>query len=317
MCGVCGFMSGYAGKPDQATFETVVADTATRGNHAWGIAWVDDKNRLRHYKQDGDVRNNMKRAWAMVRNAKAFILHTRWSTHGKGNNNNHPHALDGGWLIHNGVVSNYEKLKREKQYWLVSECDTEIICRLADLATGRLPDRMKTAIDQTTGNLVIATLWHNPERLVLARRGNPLWVGRGDDGLWFSSYGRGIAYAAEVSHDTLLEYRYRAGLPMVYRKRALDATVNVSYSRGGSYDPSGRLITSSHMSGTDFRHRGYEQEAVRRIPQLTTRVIRPNRVTDDEPKTMADVLDDAHDLFSQTEAENQSQDYYGIPEWTQ
>lgn len=325
MCGVFGFMAGY-GKAKKETFDEVAANTATRGNHAWGVAWIDENDRLRHYKQDGDIRNSLPRAWGLVKKATTFIAHCRWSTHGHGNLNNHPHAIDGGWLIHNGVVKNYDALKAKYRMNLMTQCDTEVFCRMAEAAKGRLPDRMKQAIDFTSGNCVIAALWRHPTCLILARRGNPLSVGRDNNGLWFSSLGVGIQDAASVKHDTLLEYRYKAGLPMVYRKRHLDSSSNVVYARGAKFDPSGREIVQTYsgnsglMSGTDFaRRKSAEAEAAERhrgVPKLSTKVIRPNRVTDDEvsaeePTNLAEL--------EALEAKA-AQDYYDyrseIEEWT-
>lgn len=284
MCGLLGFLSGYAGKPRRSTFEAVVADTATRGKHAWGVAWVETRGKaevIRHYKQAGDVRNHVELAWSMVRNATAFILHTRWATHGgTGNIDNHPHAVDGGWLVHNGVISNYRDIKAEVRGHM-SDCDSETLCRLIEKNHGRLPDRVRDAVDATRGNLAIAALWKSPLCLIIARRGNPLSVGRMDDGLWFSSLGNGFN-GLSVSDDTLIEYRYRGGLPMVYRKRALQPGHSVKKT-GGHYDPSGRLISTPAPAYKPAKlkpmHDAYTA-GMNRLP--VTQVIRPNRITEDD-----------------------------------
>jgi len=312
MCGILGFMSGYAGKASKETFMAVAADTATRGPQAWGVAWVDVKGRLRCYKENGDIRNCLKRAWKLVENARVFILHTRWATHGEKNNlNNHPHYIDGGWLIHNGVVGNYQELAQRPDIGLLSDCDSEILCRLGEINPGRLPDRMKQAVDMTTGNLAIACLWHKPDTMVLARRGNPLHVGRDETGLWFSSNGVGFPSVA-FKANTLIEYRYKGGLPMVYRKRQLAEGRVAQYHGFQRFDPSGRAIGreervetaaalhDSLMSGTNWagmpvlKKKKNRNKYQHRQPQTnvaksyTTTVIRPNRIVEeDEDKTVS------------------------------
>lgn len=270
----------------KSTFMKVLDDTAIRGPQAWGVAWVDTKGRLRCYKSPGDVRKVRNTAWELVKNAQAFIFHTRWATHGVLDNlNNHPHSVDGGWLIHNGVVGNYRELAQATPgIGLISDCDSEIICRLAEQASGRLPDRMAAAIDQTTGNCAVAALWHKPETLVIAKRGNPLSVGRLDDGLWFSSTGVGIETAEPMKQNQLIEYRYKAGLPMVYRKRTLAEGRTARYGSGARFDPSGRV-----MSGTDFNR---TQTSWQKKPEYRTTVIRPNRRTDDDDLINGMTLDE-------------------------
>jgi hypothetical protein len=307
-----GFMAGYAAKANKARFMTILADTATRGSHAWGVAWLDPKGRLRMYKENGDVGQCLERAWRIVKDARMFIFHTRWATHGaKDGLNNHPHSIDGGWLIHNGVVGNYRQLCQRDDIGLISQCDSEVICRLAEVSTGRLPDRMKDAIDQTTGNLAIAAIWHKPETLVIAKRGNPLSVGRDDCGLWFSSNGVGLETFQKVRDDRLLEYRYKVGLPMVYRKRDLQPYLRPLYSPSVRFDPSGVEITETTgascqtdmfdrprqltgqnnyvpgmVKGKRKKNRNKYQHRQPNSQPYTSTVIRPNRVASDEDKSM-------------------------------
>jgi len=302
MCGIMGFMAGYAAKANKARFMTILADTATRGSHAWGVAWLDPKGRLRMYKENGDVSQCLERAWRIVKDARMFIFHTRWATHGaKDGLNNHPHSIDGGWLIHNGVVGNYRQLCQRDDIGLISQCDSEVICRLAEVSTGRLPDRMKDAIDQTTGNLAIAAIWHKPETLVIAKRGNPLSVGRDDCGLWFSSNGVGLETFQKVRDDRLLEYRYKVGLPMVYRKRDLQPYLRPLYSpsvrtttatcQTDMFDRPRQLTGQNNyvpgmVKGKKKKNRNKYQHRQPNNQSYTTTVIRPNRVASEEDKSM-------------------------------
>ena len=71
------------------------------------------------------------------------IAHTRWATHGEpSDTNSHPHANSSGTLscVHNGIIENYETIKKrlqEKGYVFKSDTDTEVLVHLVeDLALG-------------------------------------------------------------------------------------------------------------------------------------------------------------------------------------
>src|SRR6185437_3240784 len=99
------------------------------------------------------------------------IGHTRWATHGKPSEQNaHPHRSNGCVLVHNGIIENYQPLKQQLQkegYAFQSETDTEVVAHLIDKHLQRGLDLASAVICEK-----------EPERLIAARSGCPLVVGR-------------------------------------------------------------------------------------------------------------------------------------------
>ncbi len=66
------------------------------------------------------------------------IGHTRWATHGVPNDvNSHPHTSMSGELVivHNGIIENYDTLKKElitRGYVFKSDTDTEVLVNLIE-----------------------------------------------------------------------------------------------------------------------------------------------------------------------------------------
>jgi len=136
---------------------------------------------------------------AMAGDARMLIGHCRYATHGEpGDNvNNHPHPVDGGWLVHNGVIGNYRELVAEHGLHLVSECDSETLGLLVERGPGGrgwgLARRCAWAVDQTQeGPLVMMGLWARPQRMIVVRRGNPLCMGSTKRGTYLASLADGM-----------------------------------------------------------------------------------------------------------------------------
>jgi glucosamine--fructose-6-phosphate aminotransferase (isomerizing) len=121
------------------------------------------------------------------------IAHTRWATHGApATHNAHPHFSGQGKgaariaLVHNGIIENHDELRTELQaagYVFESQTDTEVVAHLVDhMYSGDLFEAVQQATRRLTGAYAIAVFCRDePHRVVGARHGSPLVVGRGDN----------------------------------------------------------------------------------------------------------------------------------------
>jgi glucosamine--fructose-6-phosphate aminotransferase (isomerizing) len=118
------------------------------------------------------------------------IAHTRWATHGApATHNAHPHFSGQSKgaariaLVHNGIIENYEELRGELQtagYVFESQTDTEVVAHLVDhMYAGDLFEAVQQATRRLMGAYAVAVFCRDePHRVVGARHGSPLVVGR-------------------------------------------------------------------------------------------------------------------------------------------
>jgi glucosamine--fructose-6-phosphate aminotransferase (isomerizing) len=126
------------------------------------------------------------------------IGHTRWATHGIPNEiNAHPHSSNSGklFMVHNGIIENYDTLKMElisRGYSFYSDTDSEVLVNLIQeiqiKENIKLPDAVQLALNQVVGayGIVVCDIF-NPEELVVARLGSPLAIGLGENSFYVGS----------------------------------------------------------------------------------------------------------------------------------
>jgi glucosamine--fructose-6-phosphate aminotransferase (isomerizing) len=193
MCGVFGFVSEGGRGPNLGRLREMAKATESRGPHAFGFAWVDSRGRLKMFKAPGRISKNLG-LLTMAEDAQMLIGHCRYATHGtpRNNLNNHPHPVDGGWFVHNGVIRNQPDLV--EGYWLnpVTECDSEVLGLLIEELDGTLIERAIGAAQLCEGPLALLALWRSPRRLIAVRAGNPLHVGELAHGTYLASLKDGL-----------------------------------------------------------------------------------------------------------------------------
>ncbi len=118
------------------------------------------------------------------------IGHTRWATHGIPNEQNaHPHTNQDGnlFVIHNGIIENFQSLKRgliKLGYNFKSDTDTEVLAHLIDSFLSKdypLSKAVQMALNEVDGAYGLAAIYaKEPDKIIAARKGSPLVIGVGE-----------------------------------------------------------------------------------------------------------------------------------------
>lgn len=157
-----------------------------RGYDSCGIATLDN-GVLKRARTVSRVHELSERASQDSVTGTTGIAHTRWATHGAPEVcNAHPHVSRGHIaLVHNGIIENYEKIRRDLQakgYEFTSQTDTEVIAHLInDNDDGDLLQAVMSAVKHIRGSYAIAVIaTDEPNRVIAARQGSPMIVGLGN-----------------------------------------------------------------------------------------------------------------------------------------
>jgi glucosamine--fructose-6-phosphate aminotransferase (isomerizing) len=159
-----------------------------RGYDSAGLAVVGSKGKLARLRTVGKVKMLQEALDEVPVAGNTGIAHTRWATHGVPSERNaHPHiSRDGLAIVHNGIIENHDELRAELQdagYLFTSETDTEVIAHRIHLHLQTLGDLFKAVratVAELEGAYALVVLSESePDRLILARMGCPVVVGRG------------------------------------------------------------------------------------------------------------------------------------------
>ncbi|HHI3608642.1 glutamine--fructose-6-phosphate transaminase (isomerizing) [Bacillus anthracis] len=185
MCGIVGFIG------EQDAKEILLKGLEKleyRGYDSAGIA-VQAENGVVVYKEKGRIAKLREIVDENVA-ASVGIGHTRWATHGVPSKvNAHPHQSTSKrfTLVHNGVIENYELVKKEylQDVTFVSETDTEVIVQLMEqqVSTGlSVEEAFCNTLSLLHGSYAIGLLdAENPNMIYVAKNKSPLLVGVGDN----------------------------------------------------------------------------------------------------------------------------------------
>lgn len=189
MCGIVG----YTGKKE--AFPILIKGLQRleyRGYDSAGVA-INAAGELLLHKCKGKVADLQNHIGDGNTNGSAGIGHTRWATHGEPNDvNAHPHQSMSGelMLIHNGIIENYDSIKRElmaRGYIFKSETDTEVLVNLIEeikkIDQCNLGEAVRKSLKEVIGAYAIVVMsTKEPGTLVAAKKSSPLVIGVGGEG---------------------------------------------------------------------------------------------------------------------------------------
>ena len=197
---MCGIVAALAARNVQGILLEGLKRLEYRGYDSAGMAVLNADGELARQRAKGKVAALEEKLEQGALTGRIGIAHTRWATHGKPSEvNAHPHlARERLAIVHNGIIENFEPLKRELEADGVvfeSETDTEVVAHLIDRAfrhrdsanqdggeTSDLLAAVRATLDRIDGAYALAVMHADaPREIVGARKGSPLVVGVGID----------------------------------------------------------------------------------------------------------------------------------------
>ena len=165
-----------------------------RGYDSAGVATLIN-GRIERRRAEGKLANLAARLEREPVHGTIGIGHTRWATHGLPTEGNaHPIATDRVAVVHNGIIENFQALKRELTglgYQFHTQTDTEAVAILAThhLVQGLSPAQaVARTLERLEGAFALVFLFAGEhDLLICARRGSPLAIGYGDGEMFVGS----------------------------------------------------------------------------------------------------------------------------------
>ena len=191
MCGIVG----YVGRKEVLPILIEgLRNLEYRGYDSAGLA-IQNAEKLVVVKEKGKVSELAHLTLRVKPVGSCGIAHTRWATHGEPSRiNAHPH-LDGSGeiaIVHNGIIENYQLLKKKLQTKgceFRSATDSEVVAHLIDsYYEGDLAEAVRRSLLELEGTYGLAVISsRNPGLIVGARKGSPLVLGVGEDEFFLAS----------------------------------------------------------------------------------------------------------------------------------
>jgi glucosamine--fructose-6-phosphate aminotransferase (isomerizing) len=166
-----------------------------RGYDSVGVAYVNTNTKVINVNKCAstdkvDALHALKKDICSI-NSEIVMGHTRWATHGsKTKKNAHPHHSTNKrfYIVHNGIIENYKKLKTmltNNNYKFYSETDSEVIANLIDFyytKCDNIEQSINSAVQCVQGTYGLAIITQvEPEKIYLIREGSPIIIAENDD----------------------------------------------------------------------------------------------------------------------------------------
>ena len=191
MCGIVGYIGD---KEAQPILISGLKRLEYRGYDSAGVATIRG-SKVSLLRSKGKVAELESKVKTHTVPDTVGIGHTRWATHGAPSKRNaHPHHVGEIYLVHNGIIENYQALKDmlvKYDYDFKSDTDTEVLAALIDYLiddSTSLLEAVSNALRTVVGAYGIAVFRaSNPDEIVVARKGSPLIIGVGHGEVFIAS----------------------------------------------------------------------------------------------------------------------------------
>ncbi len=274
MCGIIGYVGDKEAAP-------ILIDSLKkleyRGYDSFGFA-TSSGGAIHIDKSTGKISQN--RALASLAGNMGFG-HTRWATHGGVTKENaHPHTdcKNHVVIVHNGIVENYQELKKEllaRGHTLRSQTDTEIIAHLIEEGIHYgFEGAVKKAIEKIEGRYALLAMEKGSDHLIAVRRGSPLIIGVGEgenfvasDIPAFLEHTRNVMYLddhqmAVIRKDSIMFFNLLDGNEI--QKRIVTIDWNAEQAKKGDY-PHFMIKEIMEQKETIKRAINQDEEDIQRI----------------------------------------------------
>lgn len=189
MCGIVG----YIGKQNPIDILiTGLKNLEYRGYDSAGIA-IKSNDNLQIIKSVGKISNlEEKIKKEKLLESNMGIAHTRWATHGIPNEvNAHPHRVGKVTLVHNGIIENFEELRKKLQEEKIvfnSETDTEVVAALINKYLENDPiEAIEKALQEVKGSYGLGIMIDGIDNIYAVRKDSPLIIGIGEKEYFLAS----------------------------------------------------------------------------------------------------------------------------------
>ncbi|MBL0628285.1 glutamine--fructose-6-phosphate transaminase (isomerizing) [Aeromonas jandaei] len=184
---MCGIVGAVAQRDVAEILVEGLRRLEYRGYDSAGVAVFSSSQPLQRVRRLGKVAELAKALDEQSVHGGTGIAHTRWATHGEPSERNaHPHVSDHIVVVHNGIIENHEELRETLKglgYEFNSDTDTEVIAHLVHhelKSADSLLAAMQKAVKQLRGAYGTVVMdSRDDSRVVVARSGSPLVIGRG------------------------------------------------------------------------------------------------------------------------------------------
>ena len=197
MCGIVGYVGTENPK---SILIKGLKRLEYRGYDSSGLAVINQQE-SQVVRAVGKVSNLQQKVSQLKLDGSVGMAHTRWATHGKvSERNSHPHQAGNIVLVHNGILENFQELKKEvvkDNRVLTSDTDSEILAHIIDMEVKKgfsLLEGLVRILPKLQGSYAfLVNSLTEPDSLIGVSNRIPLWVGVERENVFLSSDSRGLS----------------------------------------------------------------------------------------------------------------------------